>query len=147
MTQIAIFLISVALAKTTADFSTGTGSVQFRAIGKPGAIKIQGKGMTPRGKLVLNRSKLNGAITFDLDTLMTGIKLRDEHMKKKYLETDKFPAASLTLTKFELSETAFKTGFKKEGIPFEGTLNLHGISKPVKGTADLARTGNDAQLS
>lgn len=47
--------------------------------------------------------------------------LRDDHMKKKYLEVDKFPEATLT----------FGKGKAGKG---EGKLNFRGIEKEIKGT-------------
>ncbi|GIX06795.1 MAG: hypothetical protein KatS3mg115_1198 [Candidatus Poribacteria bacterium] len=34
--------------------------------------------------------KVAGKITVDLDTITTGISLRDKHMREQYLETDKY---------------------------------------------------------
>ena len=60
-------------------------------------------------------------IEIPLDTLTTGIALRDEHMKTKHLETDKFPKATVTDAK------------GKDG---KGTANLEirGVKKTVEGT-------------
>jgi polyisoprenoid-binding protein YceI len=60
-------------------------------------------------------------VALKLDTLKTGIDLRDDHMKKKYFETDKYPEAVLT----------HATG--KAG-KFTGELLLHNVKKPIEGT-------------
>lgn len=64
-------------------------------------------------------------IALKLDTLKTGIELRDNHMKHKYLETDKYPEAMLTQA----------TG--KDG-KFTGELQVHNVTKPVSGTYKVA---------
>lgn len=60
-------------------------------------------------------------IVLKLDTLTTGIELRDNHMKHKYLETDKYPEAVLTQA----------TG---TGGNFQGELQVHNVKKPIQGT-------------
>lgn len=68
-------------------------------------------------------------LVFDvkLDTLKTGIELRDRHMTEKYLETAKFPKATLTLDKATLVLPASGTQKGKT----TGVLKLHGKSKEV----------------
>ncbi len=63
-------------------------------------------------------------ITVDLSTIKTGIGMRDGHMKEKYMEVDKYPKATLT-------------GVVGKGGKFQGTLELHGQSKPVSGTYEF----------
>src|SRR5690606_27948511 len=62
-----------------------------------------------------------------LDTLKTGIELRDKHMTEKYLETGKYPKASLILDKAKLVLPA--SGSQKGKTT--GILKLHGKSKEV----------------
>lgn len=126
------------LQKRVLDIDHGSGIVEFDAIGRPGALKIHGKGAAPRGNIVIIGSSVSGAITFDLESLDTGIKMRNEHMKKKYLETGKFPNAKLTISKVELPKD-FKPDkcSQIEGLPFEGVLSLHGVDKPIKGVSKI----------
>ena len=60
-------------------------------------------------------------ITLPIASITTGIALRDEHLKKKYLESDTFPKAKLIKA----------TG--KGGV-FEGQLQVHGVTQPISGT-------------
>jgi polyisoprenoid-binding protein YceI len=75
---------------------------------------------------------INGVVQVDLGTLQTGISLRDQHMKEKYLEIHR----SDTLTKATLDEIRME---RAEGtsIPFHGKLTLHGEQHTVNGTADV----------
>lgn len=60
------------------------------------------------------------SITFKLDDLKSGIDLRDEHMKTKYLETAKYPEAKLT------SATAKDGHFTGELLVRERTQKIEG---------------------
>ena len=111
------------------DLNKTKGFIEFKAIGNPSAFNIIGKGEGPKGLIKIEGSNFTGNLSFALDTLDTDIELRNEHMKKKYLETGKYPLALLTLTKLSLPSG---DGEVKK-VPFEGNLNLHGVNKPVKG--------------
>jgi hypothetical protein len=67
-------------------------------------------------------------IAIKLDSLTTGIELRDDHMKKKYLETQTYPEAILVSA-------------KGSGGNFTGVLQLRNQQKPVAGT--YVFEGND----
>lgn len=132
--------------KWTLDLSKGTGSVSFDAIGRPSALKIHGKGEAPKGELSVEDGKLSGTCTFRLDTLDTGIGLRNKHMKERYLEVGKFPLAKLAFTSLPLPENAGSAGFSHDALPFKGVLSLHGVDKPVEGTAKVSRQGDAMAL-
>lgn len=63
-------------------------------------------------------------LKLNLDTLKTDIDLRDEHMKRDYLETQKFPQATL------------RNVVAANGT-FSGTLTIKNQSKPIQGTYTL----------
>ena len=68
----------------------------------------------------------------DLNTIDTGIGLRNRHMRENYLETDKY-----RYTNFSGKITsAKKTDKDKYDVEVEGTISIHGVIKPlmVKGT-------------
>jgi polyisoprenoid-binding protein YceI len=65
------------------------------------------------------------SIELDLNSLKTGIGLRDRHMKEKYFETEKFPKAIL-------SQASGKDG------KFTGSLTVHGVTQPISGTYELS---------
>lgn len=111
------------------------GGVKFTAVGKPGFIKINGesKGKAPTGQIELADGKATGEFDFDLKHLDTGIELRNEHMKTKYLEVEKFPTAKLRIHPLQLTEKDLKSDFKRD---FVGTLTLHGVSKEINGAFD-----------
>jgi polyisoprenoid-binding protein YceI len=74
---------------------------------------------------------LSGALRVDLQTLETGIAVRDRHMRDNYLEVEKGPEfAVATFDQIRVEKLHGKSTFK-------GTLLLHGQKQEVTGTADL----------
>lgn len=120
-----------------ANVNVTKNQVEFLAVGKPSAIKIRGQGQSLKNQLQWSGGKLSGSFHFDLDSLNTGIELRDKHMKEKYLETGKFKTAELQLQPVDLPKELCTSGAGNQHLPFAGTLKLHGIEKPVKGELDL----------
>jgi polyisoprenoid-binding protein YceI len=101
--------------------------------------------LSPTGSFTATTKKINGTakqnkdgsveapkIEIPLDSLDTGIALRNEHMKTKHLETSKYPNAIVTDAK------------GKDG---KGTANLevHGVKKPIVGTYKI--DGKDLLVS
>ena len=65
----------------------------------------------------------------NLASMKTGIDLRDEHVRDKYLETEKFPKAVFTFDK--IISTSKDTLADRETIDLvaEGTFDLHGVKR------------------
>jgi polyisoprenoid-binding protein YceI len=70
-------------------------------------------------------------LSVPLDTVDTGIGLRNSHMRK-YLEATQFPTAELKVRRALLKE-----GARQEGV---GTFTVHGVAKEVKVTFDVVKT-------
>jgi polyisoprenoid-binding protein YceI len=143
--------LSISAVAAPASFSVnlgaGTGKTEFLAVGHPSALKVVGKGSVPTGELILDAKKITGSATFDIRSLDTGIDIRNEHMKKKYLEVEKFPNAVLKVTKLDLPPASGTGEFSANTLPFSGTLSLHGVEKAVVGTADLTRKAGQLNLA
>lgn len=72
-----------------------------------------------------------GVFTVQLDTCKDEVfSMRDRHTKEKYLETAKFPTATLKLSPLPASTSG--------SFDWQGTLELKGRSAPVAGKASLA---------
>ncbi len=121
-------------------FQCGGGAVQFEAVGKPSFLKIRGKGAAPECESNLLAGKVHAKFRFDLRTLDTGIGVRNEHMKDKYLEVGTHPYAELRIENLSLDPkiAAAQAGGK---VPFTGVLALHGVEKAVTGEAILGEPG------
>jgi len=116
---------------SAAPFKVTEAKIEFLALATPGALKIAGKqasNSTLKTDIKIESNQVTGSSTIQMDSFSTGIGLRDKHMKENYLESSKFPESSFTYKKLTLPKDG--TG---ENIPFEGTLKLHGIEKPVTG--------------
>jgi polyisoprenoid-binding protein YceI len=70
----------------------------------------------------------NVVIEVPLANLVTGIALRDRHMKEKYLEVAKFPTTTLVIARSALKLPA-KDDRVEGDVP--GLLKLHGQNRPV----------------
>lgn len=135
------FFFGGVLAAYPIDLGATTNKVEFLAVGQPSAIKIRGKlddGKALGGKLEIVEGKLQGTAEVKLESFDTGINLRNQHMKEKYLETAKYPQSTVTLKPVTLSGDTTKPTYEWSG-PFEGTLKLHGVEKPIKGDLKVAK--------
>lgn len=135
---ITLFLTTLSLANT---LKSSSGEVKFTAIGKPGFLKINGQsnGKYPTGTANFNNGKADGEFEFTLKEFNTGINLRDEHMKNKYLEIGKFPTAKLAF-----KDISIKDSNSDYDGTFNGNLTLHGVTKPVSGKVKY--TGKDKKI-
>lgn len=122
------------------------GRTEFVAVGKPAMLKIRGETQGPQGNLTFKDVKVSGNIKLDLQGLNTGIDLRDEHMKKRYLEVEKHPVAELTLQDFTLPMKVSEIKKKVADQKFNAMLKLHGISKPVDGTYEVEPQGKNLKV-
>jgi len=92
--------------------------------------------LSPAGSFVAQSKRLVGEaqgagaafqaseVSLELDSLRTGIELRDRHMTQKYMESKKFPTAVV------------KNAEGKDGR-FKAQLTVHGKTRPVEGTFEI----------
>ena len=111
------------------DVDQTTAKTSFVAVGKPAMLRIRGESEGITSKLNLENKLVNGDVNVQLAKFKTGIETRDEHMKKKYLEIEKFPEAVLHIKDFSVAE--LKSGVKRE-LNFKANLSLHGVTKEVE---------------
>ncbi|MES2802681.1 MAG: YceI family protein [Bdellovibrionota bacterium] len=121
------------------EFKAADGKTEFLAVGKPAMIKINGEAQSAEGTLTAVKNTVNGILTVDLTKLTTKIDLRDDHLKNKYLEVDKFPKATLELVNLELPTEVSKLTDVVTTVPFKGKFTLHGKSSEVAGIANISR--------
>jgi polyisoprenoid-binding protein YceI len=88
---------------------------------------LRGDVTLPAGR----QGALEGALQVNLQTLETGIGLRDRHMRENYLEVQKGPEyATAVLEQIRVERLDGKTTMK-------ATLLLHGQRREITGTAEL----------
>jgi polyisoprenoid-binding protein YceI len=81
-----------------------------------------------------------GTLAVDLDTLDTGIGLRNEHLRENYLEVGRGPAfESATLSEIDLQ--GLNPDAPEGKGSFSGSLTLHGQTRTVTGTVEIRPAG------
>ncbi len=104
-----------------------------------GSFDVKSDSLT--GNLALEANEggvVAGEVAVDLRTLQTGIALRDNHMRDKYLEVhrgDSFEVATLGQIRLDGIDPVTLAG----KTTFRGVLTLHGQARDVTGTADIRR--------
>ena len=115
----------------------GNTEVAFKAVG-PMGLSIDGRCR----KVQLKED--NGAVVVSvlLDDLDTGIWFRDHNMKEQYLETGRFPKATLEVHK---SALLFPNGHSAHSA-CEAELTLHGVTRAVHFDYHAEGTEKDATV-
>ncbi len=121
------------------------GDVRIVVPMKPGGA-FEARTSSLEGTLTLAASSplsLGGMLSLKLATIDTGIALRDRHLTESYLEVSKGPDfATAELSEIVLLD-ASDAGFQGR-TGFEGTLLLHGVSRPIVGEGRIL--GRSASL-
>lgn len=120
-------LISIALCLAS-GFVMAAGKCEISGHAIKGTLDFNVGNCVIEGTPKVEGGKVSGEFTVDTTKLDAGV--RSEHMHGKYLETAKFPKATLKLDPMP-----------EAGGAFTGKLSLHGIEKPIKGTADKSSVG------
>jgi len=117
------------------QFTKANNHVNWTAVGTPGFLRINGAGGAAEGKLEAADGKVSGELTVQLADYTTGLDLRDHHMKEKYLDVAKYPAAKLVLASQPYAEGKEST--------ISGDLTIKDVTKAVKIT--FTATGKNVQ--
>jgi polyisoprenoid-binding protein YceI len=126
------------------SFAITHGKIDFYSIGKPSMLKIHGETDQMTGSLELTNETLEGSFEVSMKSFSTGMSLRDDHLKKKVFEVDRFEKAKVTL-----DPLAFKSQLlgSQEALPFTGKLAFHGLEKPIRGTATIKNSASLIEVS
>lgn len=116
-----LFLLCGNLYSQTLSVTEGT--VVFETDASTAGVEssFTGEGKSLSGSW--NKETGEFSFVFQLKSLKTGIRLRDNHMHEDYLETDKFPLAIFT---------GFISPSEKNEWVAEGELLLHGVKRKEK---------------
>jgi polyisoprenoid-binding protein YceI len=115
---------------TAQVFTTETGYVQF--LSDAPIEKFTGKSSSLKGRVDASTDTVDFYI--DLNTLKTGVNLRDEHMRENYLETEKFPFAEFLGVFVKKPDFSKK---EKQPVQVKGWFTIHGVKREmtIDGTA------------
>lgn len=104
------------------------GTVTWHAMDSLGLTKIDGEGGKATGTVVLEKGMASGIFECAMADFTTGIGMRDDHMKNKFLMVGKYPKAVLKLDPVAASGE----------VDWTGQLTLKDATKAVKGHAHIA---------
>ncbi len=134
-----ILFLSVAYAKSY-DIKKENGNTLFKATAL--GLKFDGKGTGPTGTIKVDDT-VSGEVLVDLDSLDTGIGLRNTHMKDNYLETKKFPSAKLIIDEVK----DFNMNSPVRSYTLKGRLVVRNVEKPIeKGKLQIKKTASGYEV-
>lgn len=135
---ILVFFLFAPLFSFSQEYLTKTGSVVF--VSKAPLNEFEGKSKVLNGLIDLEKNILDFYI--DLNTLDTGIGLRNKHMRENYLETEKYPFAEFTGKMDHIP--ALETG-KSLPVKAKGKFKIHGVEREITVQGTLTQK-NDMSL-
>jgi polyisoprenoid-binding protein YceI len=119
--------------RVTCPMTVG-GSFDARTSGLTGSVAASASGQS-----------LDGSIAVDLRTLDTGIGLRNEHLRERYLEVAKGPDFD-TATLSQIDLNGIDPGAPQGNGSFTGMLTLHGVKRKVTGAVDVRPAGTGLRI-
>ncbi len=132
-TLITVAILTLASSALAGWSKVGDGTASFKGVG-PAGFKIEG---TTHSVSLKDDGKAL-TVVVSLKDLTTGIDLRDNHMRNKYLEVDKHPEATLTVPIDSITWAA--DGKSSEGSA-NGTFSVHGKTKEISFKYKMTNTG------
>jgi polyisoprenoid-binding protein YceI len=90
-------------------------------------------------------SALDGSLAVDLRTIDTGIALRNDHLREKYLEVDKGAGYDQAVLSDVVLQGLNADAPAGKGS-FTGSLMLHGVKKAVTGPVEIRQAGTGSRV-
>lgn len=138
MTYMLFFLVLTPLVGQ--QYKGEKGEIVF--ISQAPLSEFEGKSNNLNGLIDLDKNLLDFFI--DLNTLKTGIGLRDRHMRENYLETKKYPFAEFT---GKLKTVPTLETNKPVNVVAVGKFKIHGVEKNMEVPGQLLLKGNELSLN
>ncbi len=151
-TTIVVFLLAQTVLATSVKFMTtsrdGKNVIKFAS--KAPLETIEGVTSRIEGNLdvdLANPMAVTGQFEVDLTTLKTGIDMRDQHLRERFVHTDSFPKATFRLTKVTKLGTPALSDGQPVNVETQGELTIHGVTKPVTvtGTVTYMKESEETQ--
>jgi polyisoprenoid-binding protein YceI len=142
---VSIITLQLLLFVFTADleaqsYMTEEGFVEFKSSAP--LLTFKGTSNHLTGLIDLDQNMVDFYV--DLNTLDTGINLRNRHMRNNYLETDKYPFAEFTGS-MNLIFDPESTDMQE--VMVIGEFTIHGVTREMEITGTLQRADNDVELN
>lgn len=87
-----------------------------------------------------NALQAGSTVTVDLNTVTSDSQKRDEDFRNDILHTDQYPTATFTTTQSVDVSSLTTSGTATVSVP--GTLNIHGVEKPVTIEMSISHNNN-----
>jgi polyisoprenoid-binding protein YceI len=142
-----VLLVATGVAAEGPSWHIERGEVKIVVPLKPGGAFAA---TTPSlsGTLTLEGAKptrLAGEVSMDLSTIDTGIALRNQHLREKYLDVARGEGFNkAVLSDIQLNDAGGETFDGTTG--FTGTLLLHGVKRVITGTAEIHSEGTSKRV-
>lgn len=131
-----IYFFLFSLHSFAQEYLTNTGNVTF--LSQAPLNEFEGKSGSLKGLINFETNLLDFFV--DLNTLKTGIGLRDSHMRENYLETEKYPFAEFTGRMEPLPTLELGT---KIPVKATGKFKIHGVEREIEVSGFLTQDRND----
>ena len=83
------------------------------------------------------KASMGASFEVDVASFNTGIALRDEHFRDRFLHTDRHPKAVFTLDRIISASKKSVASGESVDLEIEGTLVLHGVKKKEQASATV----------
>ena len=120
-------------------YSTGTGEVSFYSDTPLETIEAVNK----KTGSIINATSRELAVQMKITDFIFPNKLMQEHFNENYLESEKYPTASFK-GKIQEQHDLSKAG--NYLVTAEGSLTIHGVTKPVTVKGTILSSGTDLKL-
>ena len=127
-----------ALAQTL--YSTATGEVSFFSDTPLETIEAKNS----KTGAIINSTSRELAVQMKITDFVFPNKLMQEHFNENYMESEKYPTA---VFKGKIKEQLDLSTAGNYPVTAEGSLTIHGVTKPVSVSGTITSTGNELKLS
>lgn len=135
-----LFILTTSRNAFAQVYKTEAGNVEF--LSKAFLNEFTGVSSKLNGLIDLEKNVLDFFI--DLNTLKTGIGLRDRHMRENYLETKKYPFAEFVGNINE--KVSLKPG-ESRNVTATGKFKIHGVERDINVSGKLTAVSvNEVKL-
>jgi polyisoprenoid-binding protein YceI len=135
-----IFVFQIGIGNAQTLFGTTTGEVSFYSDTPLETIEATNK----KTGSIINTSSREIAVQMKITDFVFPNRLMQEHFNENYLESEKYPNA---LFKGKIKELVDLTVQGTYPVSAEGTMTIHGVTKPVTVKGTIVSSGTDLKLN
>tara|TARA_R110002020_G_scaffold321406_4_gene537269 strand:+ start:697 stop:1236 length:540 start_codon:yes stop_codon:yes gene_type:complete len=135
MKRLALLFFLISSFCKAQTFQTESGNVNF--LSKASLNEFNGESDKLNGLIDLSQNLLDFYV--DLNTLDTGIGLRNKHIRDNYLETEEYPFAEFT---GKMSSIPTLNSETKVPVTAIGSFKIHGVEQQIEVKGSLSRNSS-----